>query len=111
MSVKDGGSASMWSSKSEANSINSPETIVATILGAMGEGGAWTHNKGGEISSWKRRSASGGQITWGKQRRKNATRTGDRVVTSKQRWRIWNDNLWCLSWRKRKHCKAESLEL
>ena len=36
MSVKDGGSSSMRSSKSEANSINSPETIAATILGATG---------------------------------------------------------------------------
>ena len=39
-SVKHGGSASMWSSKSEGNSINSPETIAATILGATGGGGA-----------------------------------------------------------------------
>ena len=30
MSIKDGGSGSMRSSKSEANLINSPETIAAT---------------------------------------------------------------------------------
>ena len=92
-SVKHGGSASMWSSKSEANSINSPETIAATILGATGGCPDPQQRGGGEISSWKRRSASGGQITWGKRRRKNVTGAGDRVVTSKQRWRTWSDKL------------------
>ena len=50
MSVKHGGSGSMRSSKSEANSINSPETIAATILGATG-GIPGPTTKGGKFAA------------------------------------------------------------
>ena len=49
-SVKHGGSGSMWSSKSEANSINSPETVAATILGATGRMPGPT-TKGGKLAA------------------------------------------------------------
>ena len=50
MSVKDGGSGLLRSSKSEANSINSPETIAATILGATG-GMPGPTTKGGKFAA------------------------------------------------------------